>query len=115
MSLITPDTDITEMQELLTSVFQSVRALRREFEDLSTKLSAGGDVTTTNVKSAAGQLAAQLTLCQRLETNLAECKRKQAGIAPNATYALDLEKARTSIGCRLDKLRRRPCSDPVPE
>lgn len=106
MTLITPDRDITELQELLTSVFESVRALRREFQDISTKISAGDDVTATTVKSAAGQLTMQLALCQKLETNLAECKRKQAGIAPNATYALDLDKARTTIGCQLDKLRR---------
>lgn len=109
MTLITPDRDMTELQELLTSVFETVRTLRREFQDLSTKIGSGEDVTATTVKSAAGQLTMQLALCQKLETNLAECKRKQAGIAPNANYALDLEAARVSIGCRLDKLRR--CSD----
>lgn len=106
MTLITPDVEVAEMQELLASVTETVRALRREMEDLNIRVNAGEEVNTTKMKTAATQMTVQIGLCQKLEMNLAECRRRQAGIAPGAAYALDLDAARAAIGCKLNKLRR---------
>lgn len=115
MTLITPDVDVSEMQELLASVTETVRAFRRDLETLSKRVNAGEEVNATQVKSVASQMTAQLGLCQKLESNLAECRRRQSGIAPGADHALDLEQARFEIGCKLDNLRACCGAVPLPE
>lgn len=114
MTLITPDVEVAEMQELLASVTATVRALRRDMENLNKQVSAGEEVNTTQMKAAASQMTVQIGLCQKLENNLAECRSRQAGIAPGAAYALDLESARASIRCKLDNLRQCSGSGPLP-
>ena len=115
MTLITPDGDVSNTQELLLSVTETVRDLRRELENLKNQVGAGEEVTATKVKSVATQMAAQIGLCHKLETNLAECRRKQAGIADGADYAIDTDAVRASIRCNLDSLRRCNPAGELPE
>ena len=110
MTLINPDEDLASTQELLASVIETIRTLRLRFESLEKQAAAGDDVKAADVKRVAADLTGQIALCQKLETNLADCRRSQAGIAQGAGFALDLCKARFEIGCQLDRLRAARCS-----
>lgn len=113
MTLINPDEDLASTQELLASVVTIVRDLRHRFESLEKQAAAREDVKAADVKRVAVDLTSQIALCQKLENNLAQCRRKQAGIAQGNGYALDLEQARSKIGCQLDRLRAARCSGPI--
>lgn len=113
MTLINPEEDLASTQELLASVVTVIRELRHRFENLEKRVRAGEEVKAADVKKVATDLTTQITLCQKLENNLAECRRTQAGIAQGNGYALDLEQARSKIGCQLDRLRAARCSGPV--
>ena len=110
MTLINPDEDLASTQELLASVIETIRTLRLRFESLEKQAAAGEDVKAADVKRVATDLTGQIALCQKLENNLADCRRTQAGIAQGAGFALDLCKARFEIGCQLDRLRAARCS-----
>ena len=113
MTLINPEEDLASTQELLASVVTIIRDLRHRFESLEKQAANGEDVKAADVKRVAVDLTSQIALCQKLENNLAECRRTQAGIAQGNGYALDLEQARSKIGCQLDRLRAARCSGPI--
>ena len=113
MTIINPEEDLANTQELLASVVTTIRDLRHRFESLEKQAANGEDVKAADVKRVAVDLTSQIALCQKLENNLAECRRTQAGIVTGAGYALDLDKARSAIGRQLDCLRAARCSGPV--
>jgi cell division septum initiation protein DivIVA len=105
MTLITPDERTSRTEELLQSLLRSVSDLRQELEDLTQRVQAGEDADmqygTRQVQAVDGLVRA----CQKVEASLVEQQNKAAGIAQRG-YALDLERARSEIGCRLARLRR---------
>jgi hypothetical protein len=113
MTLINPEEDLASTQELLASVLTIIRDLRRRFESLEKQAANGEDVKAADVKRASVDLTGQIALCQKLENNLADCRRTQAGIAQGAGYALDLCEARSKVGRQLDCLRAARCTGPV--
>ncbi len=113
MTLINPKEDLASTQELLVSVVTVIRELRQRFESLEKQAAKGEDVKAADVKRVATDLTSQIALCQKLENNLAECRRTQAGIAQGNGYALDLEQAKSKIGRQLDCLRAARCTGPV--
>jgi phage shock protein A len=104
MTLITPDERVSEMAELLRSLKKSVRNLRQQAEDLRTRIEAGEDAEIANGSKQVTQVDGLIRTCQKAEVNLAEYHNKQVGIAQGG-YALDLEQARSEVGCRLARLR----------
>ena len=115
MTLINPEEDLASTQEFLTSVLTIIRDLRRRFESREQQAANGEDVKAADVKRVAVDLTSQIALCHKLENNLAECRRTQPGIAQGNGYALDLEQARSKIGCQSDRLRAARCSGPISE
>jgi hypothetical protein len=104
MTLITPELVASQTEDLLNSVITSVQDLRKEIEDLKEQVRTGDGLATANGSKTVTHAASLLETCQKVENRLVECRSKTAGIARGG-YALDLERARAEIGCKLDRLR----------
>lgn len=114
MTLITPELVESQTEDLLNSVIGSIQDLRNELEALKERVrEADGAVTVQGAKSVT-QAVSLLETCQKVENRLVECRSKHAGIVRGG-YALDLERARASIGCKLDRLRCTRFSGPISE
>jgi hypothetical protein len=59
-----------------------------------------------------GDIRQWLKMAIEAETQLEQRKKKEQGIVNG--YALDMDAARDSIGCRLDRLRRARCPGRFP-
>lgn len=112
MTLTTAIDEASEAQNLLNSVITSVKELRQELETLKERVreEEGLDGARSNKKVASA--TALLQTCQNVENRLVECRNKSAGIAQEG-YAMDLERARAEIGCKLDRLRCTATARPV--
>jgi hypothetical protein len=104
MTLLTPEHVASETENLLNSVIGSIKDLREEIEDLKTKVRAGEGLDKPENSRKVATATSLLKTCQEVENRLVECRSKSAGIAKGG-YALDLERARAEIGCKLDRLR----------
>jgi hypothetical protein len=114
MTMITPEEEIAHGTEVLNALYESVRALRREIEELAKQAQLGENLNETDVAKPLRNVHGLVALCAKAESNLYECRSKQAGIAKGG-YALDLDQARADIGCKLDRLRRCSGARPVSE
>ena len=114
MTLTTAIDDVSESQNLLNSVIRSVKDLRQELEALKDRVEEGDDLDTAQSNKKISSATALLQTCQNVENRLVDCRNKSAGIAQGG-YALDLERARAEIGCKLDRLRCTAYSGPVSE
>ncbi|MCR8825667.1 hypothetical protein [Pseudosulfitobacter koreensis] len=104
MIIITPEEDAEQIQQALATVYRELGELREQLVFLKEEARNGGDADAKDVKATVASLRSSLETCMKLETQVAECRRKQSLIAQGG-YALDLDAARTEIGCRLDRLR----------
>jgi antitoxin (DNA-binding transcriptional repressor) of toxin-antitoxin stability system len=104
MTLLTPEHVVFETENLLNSVIGSIKDLRQEIEGLKERVRAGESLETTQNSKTVSSATSLLRTCQEVENRLVECRSKSAGIAKGG-YALDLERARAEIGCKLDRLR----------
>jgi hypothetical protein len=104
MTIITPEHVASETENLLNSVIGSIQDLRQEIEDLTKKVRAGEGLEKPQDSRKVASATTLLKTCQEVENRLVECRSKSAGIAKGG-YALDLERARAEIGCKLDRLR----------
>lgn len=104
MTLITPDNQVSDAAELLQSLKDTVRNLRRQAEDLRRQIEAGEDADLTSGSKQVGQVEGLIRSCQKVEVCLVEQRNRQVGIVQGG-HALDLDQARFDIGCRLARLR----------
>ena len=104
MTLITPELVASQTENLLNSVVESICELRHELEGLKQRARAGEEINTPGNSRTVASVTSLLDTCQKVENRLAECRNKSVGIA-QGSYALDLDKARADIGCKLDRLR----------
>lgn len=114
MTLLTPENVASESESLLNSVIGSIKELRNELEDLKEKVRAGEGLEKTQDSKTVATATSLLRTCQEVENRLVECRKKSAGIAQGG-YALDLDRARAEIGCKLARLRCTGRAGPVPE
>ena len=114
MILITPEERVSRTAELLQSLEEEVRDLRRMAQDLKRRLQAGEDAELGGSGREMAQVAQLIRSCQKVEECLVQQHEKQAGIAQGG-YALDLVQARFEIGCRLARLRTCRDTREVPE
>lgn len=106
MTLITPELEEARVEELFSSVQDSVRHLRHEFEALRERVAQGEDVKAAEIKSKISEMNSVMINCQKLEVSLADIRQKQSRIAQGG-YAIDLDRARADIRCALARIR--PC------
>jgi phage-related minor tail protein len=104
MTLVTPETDALGLEELFESVQRQLMELRHELEAFKEEARSGEEFKPAEVKAALARLKTLVGQCTGLEKTLAECRQKQTGIALGG-YALDLEAARSEIGCALNRIR----------
>jgi hypothetical protein len=104
MILITPEECVSRTAELLQSVQGSIRELRKQVEDLKQQIRTGEDADFASGTKQIASADGLIRTCQKVEASLVEQLHKQVGIATGG-YALDLERARSEIGCRLARLR----------
>ena len=112
MTKITLEEDIARSAEILGSLQDTVRELRRQVENMAAQAKEGNTLDETALKKTLTQVSGMIGHCAKAENTLNECRRQQAGIARGG-YALDLGKARADIGCKLDRLRRCCGPDPI--
>ena len=112
MSTISPEEEVRQMEELFASILRAITELRQEIEDLSSGVEAGEAFNSTAATKTVQSVADLIGRCQKAEILLHDCRNRQAGIARGG-YALDLDKARADIGCKLDSLRRCGSAKPV--
>lgn len=104
MDLITPEERVLRTEDLLVSVQNSIRALRKELEDLIQQIRSGEDADLSNGTKQVASAETLVRTCQKVEATLVEQSSRAVGIARGG-YAIDLDQARFEIGCRLARLR----------
>jgi hypothetical protein len=109
MDQVTPVDEVMLSEESYLSLLRVIADLRRQVDALKNDAASGGKIDTAEATKAVSKLNEVIVACNRTENRLHECRNKQAGIARGG-YALDLERARADIGCKLDRLRQ--CGDP---
>lgn len=105
MIVITPETGAsTAMDQELSRIERQLHEISLELEGLQTKIKQGQIGSESDATRTFSDIRRWIRLALEAEKSLAERKREDGGVA--GSYALDLDRARTSIGCRLDRLRR---------
>ena len=112
MTIIAPQETDTDLETLEASALTQVRALILGLNQAAVRAAAGDIGSKTEITKLNADLRDWLKIAHemelRLEKNTSSSRRRNTG------YALDLTAARSSIGCRLDRLRRTRCSGCVP-
>ncbi len=106
--------ELAEAEAMFASVQRTLAELREALESLKEQAISGEEIDATSTSKTFVQLTDAVGRCQKAGMILNDCRNKQAGIARGG-YALDMEKARADIGCKLDRLRCSVDSGRVPE
>ncbi|MFX0542408.1 hypothetical protein ACEWPM_011825 [Roseovarius sp. S4756] len=107
MSLITPEEGQSALSATVTTLERQLRGMCEDLEALSDRVRAEDFEDIKNRSRILGDIRQWLKLAIEAETQLEQRKKKEQGIVNG--YALDMDAARDSIGCRLDRLRRAGC------
>jgi hypothetical protein len=105
MTLITPENELSRLEEKRQRIAESLERLAGAIGALEKKVAAGEVGNTTEAGKVLADIRYWLKQAWETEAEIERFRRKDAGIAHE--YALDLERARSEIGCRLARLR--PC------
>jgi hypothetical protein len=112
MSLITPEEGPSGLSATVTTLERQLRGMCEDLEALSEKVRAENFDDIKNQSRILGDIRQWLKMAIEAETQLEQRKKKEQGIVNG--YALDMDAARDSIGCRLDRLRRARCPGRFP-
>ena len=112
MSLITPEEGPSGLSATVTTLERQLRGMCEDLEALSDSVRAENFEDAKNRSRILGDIRQWLKLAIEAETQLEQRKKKEQGIVNG--YALDMDAARDSIGCRLDRLRRAGCPGRFP-
>ena len=104
MSLITPEDGPSGLSATVTTLERQLRGMCEDLEALSDKVRAQQFDDIKTQSRILGDIRQWLKMAIEAETQLEQRKKKEQGIVNG--YALDMDAARDSIGCRLDRLRR---------
>jgi hypothetical protein len=106
--------ELAEAEAMFASVHRTLAELREALESLKQQAASGEEIDATMTSRTFIQLTDAVGRCQKAGLILNDCRNRQAGIARGG-YALDFDKARADIGCKLDRLRCAIDSGGVPE
>jgi hypothetical protein len=112
MSLITPEEGPSGLSATVTTLERQLRGMCEDLEALSDRVRAEDFEDIKNRSRILGDIRQWLKMAIEAETQLEQRKKKEQGIVNG--YALDMDAARDSIGCRLDRLRRAGCPGRFP-
>ncbi|MCE8006606.1 hypothetical protein [Aestuariivita sp.] len=114
MTIVTPEDHEHGTADLIGAFHDSIRELRIVIEDLKQQIrdSEGVDLTVASKHLAPSE--ALIRNCLKVEANLVDQKNRELGIAQGG-YAIDLDRARFEVGCRLARLRACCTTGAVPK
>ena len=104
MVLIKPDDGPTGLSTSITSLERQLADMKQDLEALYLKIRAGDLDELRNATKATAEIRQWLKIAIEAEATLEKRNKQTTGIVHD--YALDMDAARESIGCRLDRLRR---------
>lgn len=113
MSLITPEEGPSGLSATVTTLERQLRGMCEDLEALSQKVRSEDFDGIKTQSRILGDIRQWLKMAIEAETQLEQRKKKERGIVNG--YALDMDAARDSIGCRLDRLRRTRCPGRFPK
>ncbi|KIN72094.1 hypothetical protein [Sulfitobacter guttiformis] len=96
--------ELAHAEAMYASVQVTLAELREALESLKKRAIAGEEIDATASAKTFVQLTDAVGRCQKAGLILNDCRNRKAGIARGG-YALDMDKARVDIGCKLDQLR----------
>ena len=96
--------ETARLEEQRDEIAETLRELSQELRDLRARVREGDLKDSQEAGKLLGHLRYWLKAANETEAQLAEQRRKRAGIS--GAYGLDLDRARVDIGCRLDRIRR---------
>lgn len=99
----TPNTRRMVLSEQTETIRRQLGDIREELENLTKRVRSGEVGSKTDATQMFGNIKVWLRLAMELEAKLAELEKRDAGIANS--YAVDMDKARIEVGCRLARLR----------
>ncbi len=104
MTLITPEKRLSELETTRADIAATLKSITLQIVELRMQVETGNVARTRE----AGQLLADtrywLKAARETEAEIDTVEKQRAGIVHD--YGLDLETARSEIGCRLARLRR---------
>lgn len=104
MTLITPEQDMDRLEGKILVVRESLEDFEVALRDLKQQVQSGEVTALKDVSKTLAEIRGWMKLAMETEAQLAEYARKDAAI--EGAYGIDLEKARSEVGCRLAKLRK---------
>ncbi|WP_152492108.1 MULTISPECIES: hypothetical protein [unclassified Roseovarius] len=104
MPLITHDRTPSNVTLSIDALEAQLADMRADLEALYSQIREGKFEDLRNATRATSEIRQWLRIAIEAETQLEKRREKELGVA--GAYALDLDEARESIGCRLARLRR---------
>ncbi|WP_047995658.1 hypothetical protein [Puniceibacterium sp. IMCC21224] len=113
MTLINPETRMSKLEKDRKSIAATLRNIRRELSALEKEVQAGDVGQAREAGKTLADIRYWLKAARETEAELENVKRARVGVAHS--YGLDLERARSEVGCRLARLRRCCREGGIPE
>ncbi|WP_235953056.1 hypothetical protein [Salipiger sp. PrR002] len=104
MVLIHLDEELTRLEEEREMIADMLRHLGADMRRLRGQYEDSGTLDKPETSKAVADLRYWLKVAHETEALITNVRRKQKGIAGD--WALDLERARLEVGCRMARLRR---------
>lgn len=104
MTLITAKQEVDRLEGKLLVVRESLEDFEAALRDLKQQVRSGEVKALKDVSKTLAEIRGWMKLAMETEAQLAEYARREAAI--EGAYGIDLERARSEIGCRLAKLRK---------
>ena len=104
MPLITQDTASHTVSLSIDGLERQLSDMRAELEGMYVRIKNGEYGELKNAMKATSEIRQWLKIAIEAEAQIATRRKEELGIVHG--YALDLDKARDQIGCRLARLRR---------
>ena len=111
MTLITQEDEPSSLKTALETLEKQIRRLSLMLAALQDEIDAGQHESLNASSKLIPEIRQWLKIGMELEIKHDDEIRQKRGIANS--YALDFDEARSSIGCRLDRLRTARCSGGV--
>ncbi len=110
--LILIQDETARLEEQREEIAETLRELSHELRDLRGRVREGDLRDSQEAGKILGHLRYWLKAANETEAQLAEQRRKRAGIS--GVYGLDLDRARADIGSRLDRVRAAGSAADIP-
>ncbi|GGG64323.1 hypothetical protein GCM10011415_08600 [Salipiger pallidus] len=104
MILIQLEEEMSRLENEREQIVDVLKELGDEIRRIKTQIEDGDAVSKTETGKLMADLRYWMRASHETEAQIANVRRKQKGLVGD--WALDLERARDEIGCRMARLRR---------